>query len=193
MRRFLAILVSLCAVFTAVAQMENSIIIDQKSFRPIHSDALTGVAVDAIGVDDSRRPCARIKVKINRMTREDIDNIAVKIITNNQLTKCKTAAYENGLILEMTAKPETRFYFNHPLYGESNEVTLSLEPNREYYMEASLNQTYSIVINSNVPDAEIYLDGEFKGRTDANNSFTVKNVLIGAHGLKVGTCRHIMN
>ncbi len=185
MKRFFAIFVALCAAFVAVAQMEHSIIIDQKSFRSVQSDALTGVAVDAIGVDDSRRPCARIKMKINRMTREDIDNIAVKIITNNQLTKCKTAAYENGLILEMTAKPETRFYFNHPLYGESNEVTLTLEPNREYYMEASLNQTYSIVVNSNVADADIYIDDEFKGRTDASCSFTIKDVLIGSHTLKV--------
>jgi hypothetical protein len=173
--------------------MENSIIIDQKSFRPVQSDALTGVAVDAIDKDSSRRPCARIKVKVNRMSKEDINKLEVKIITNNQLTKCKTSDYENGLILEMTAKPETRFYFSHPEFGQSNEVMLNLEENKEYYMEASLNQTYSIVINSNVPDAEIYLDGEFKGRTDANNSFTVKNVLIGAHGLKAGICRHIMN
>ena len=185
MRRFLAILVSLCAVFTAVAQMENSIIIDHKSFRSVQSDALTGVAVDAIGVDDSRRPCARIKVKINRMTREDIDNIAVKIITNNQLTKCKTAAYENGLILEMTAKPETRFYFNHPLYGESNEVNLALEPNKEYYIAAYLNQQLSITVISDVVGADIYLDDIFVGQTNANRMLTVHNVTPEKHVLRV--------
>ena len=185
MKRLFAIFVALCAAFVAVAQSENSIIIDQNSFRPLQSDVLTGVNIDPIGVDSSRRPCARIKMKIKRMNREDIDKLDVKIITNNQLTKCKTADYENGLILEMTAKPATRFYLNHPEFGQSNEVTLNLDPNKEYYMEASLNQTYSIVVNSNTADAEVYLDGAFKGRTDSSNSLTIKDVFIGEHTLKL--------
>ncbi|MBQ3208827.1 MAG: PEGA domain-containing protein [Alistipes sp.] len=185
MKRFVAILTLLFVAFAASAQSENSIIIDQNSFRPLQSDALTGVNIDPIGVDSSRRPCARIKMKINRMSREDIDKLDVKIVTNNQLTKCKTADYENGLILEMTAKPATRFYLDHPEFGQSNEVTLNLEPNKEYYMEASLNQTYSIVVNSNVTDAEVYLDGEYKGRTDNSNSLTIKEVFIGEHTLKL--------
>ena len=185
MKRFVAILTLLFVAFAASAQSENSIIIDQNSFSPLQSDALTGVNIDPIGVDSSRRPCARIKMKINRMSREDIDKLDVKIVTNNQLTKCKTADYENGLILEMTAKPATRFYLNHPEFGQSNEVTLNLEPNKEYYMEASLNQTYSIVVNSNVTDAEVYLDGEYKGLTDSSNSLTIKEVFIGEHTLKL--------
>lgn len=185
MKRLFAIFVALCAAFVAVAQSENSIIIDQNSFRPLQSDALTGVNIDPIGVDSSRRPCARIKVKINRMSREDIDKLEVKIHSNNQLTKSKTAEYDNGLIIEMTAKPATRFYLNHPEFGQSNEVTLNLDPNKEYYMEASLNQTYSIVVNSNVADAEVYLDSVFKGRTDNSNSLTIKGVFAGEHTLKL--------
>ena len=185
MKRLFAIFVALCAAFVAVAQSENSIIIDQNSFRPLQSDELTGFNIDPIGVDSSRRPCARIKMRIKKMSREDIDKLDVKIITNNQLTKCKTADYENGLILEMTAKPATRFYLDHPEFGQSNEVTLNLEPNKEYYMEASLNQTYPIVVNSNVTDAEVYLDGEYKGRTDSSNSLTIKEVFIGEHTLKL--------
>ncbi len=185
MKKLFSILLALFVVFTATAQSENSIIIDQNSFRPLQSDALTGFNIDPIGVDSSRRPCARIKMKIKIMNREDIDKLDVKIITNNQLTKCKTADYENGLILEMTAKPATRFYLNHPEFGQSNEVTLNLDPNKEYYMEASLNQTYSIVVNSNVTDAEVYLDGEYKGRTDSSNSLTIKEVFIGEHTLKL--------
>ena len=185
MKRFFAILVALCAAFVAVAQSEHSIIIDQSSFRAIHYDALTGVNIDPIGVDSSRRPCARVKVKINRMSREEIDKIEVKIHSNNQLTKCKTAEYDNGLIIEMTAKSESRFYFYHPEFGYSNEVNINLEPNKEYYLEASLNQTYSIVVNSNVADAEVYLDKVFKGRTDNSNSLTIKGVFAGEHTLKL--------
>ena len=185
MKRLFTILLALFVAFSAAAQSEKSIILDQNSFRPIHSSALDGVNIDPIGIDSSRNPCARIKVKINRMSREDIDKIEVKIHTNNNLTKCKTADYDNGLIIEMTAKNETRFYFFHPEFGYSNEVNINLEPNKEYYMDASLNQTYSIVVNSNTADAEVYLDGVFKGRTDASNSCTVKNVLVGPHDLKL--------
>ena len=185
MKRLFAIFVALCAAFVAVAQSEHSIIIDQSSFRAIHYDALTGVNIDPIGVDSSRRPCARVKVKINRMSREDIDKLEVKIHSNNQLTKCKTAEYDNGLIIEMTAKSESRFYFYHPEFGYSNEVNINLEPNKEYYLEASLNQTYSIVVNSNVADAEVYLDSVFKGRTDNSNSLTIKGVFAGEHTLKL--------
>lgn len=185
MKRVLAILTLLFVAFAANAQSENSIIIDQNSFRPVQTDVLTGANVDPISVDSSRRPCARIKVKINRMTPEDINKIDVKIITNNQLTKCKTADYENGLILELTAKTATRFYFNHPEFGQSNEVILNLDPNKEYYMEASLNQLYSIVVNSNVEDAEVYLDNIYKGVTNHNYNLTVKEVLPGEHTLKV--------
>ena len=185
MKRLFAIFVALCAAFVAVAQRENSIIIDQNSFRPLQSDALTGVNIDPIGVDSSRRPCARIKVKINRMSREDIEKLEVKIHSNNQLAKSKTAEYDNGLIIEMTAKNETRFYFYHPEFGYSNEVNINLEPNKEYYLEASLNQTYSIVVNSNTADAEVYLDKVFKGRTDNSNSLTIKGVFAGEHTLKL--------
>ncbi|MBR5886210.1 MAG: PEGA domain-containing protein [Alistipes sp.] len=185
MKRLLLLFALLAAIFTATAQSEHSIIIDQSSFRAIHNDALTGVNIDPIGVDSSRRPCARIKVKINRMSREDIDKLEVKIHSNNELTKCKTAEYDNGLILEMSALSNTRFYFLHPEFGYSNEVNINLEPNKEYYLEASLNQTYSIVVNSNVADAEVYLDSVFKGRTDNSNSLTIKGVFAGEHTLKL--------
>ena len=185
MKRFLAILVLLFVSFVATAQNEKSIIIDQDSFKVIHSDVLTGVNIDVIGVDSSRRPCARIKVKINRMSKEDIDKLDVKIVTNNQLTKCKTAEYDNGLIVEMSALPNTRFYFHHPEFGYSNEVNVTLEPNTEYCIEASLNQKYSIVVDSNVENADVYLDGVFKGITDSSHRCTIKDVLIGSHTLKL--------
>ena len=185
MKKLLTLLFAIFAIVTASAQSEKSIIIDQKSFCAVQSDALTGVNIDPIGVDSSRRPCARIKVKINRMTREEIDQIEIKIVTNNELRKCKTADYDNGLIIEMTAKPSTRFYFNHPDFGESNEVTLNLDPSKEYYMEASLNQTFSIVVNSNVEGANVYLDNTYKGQTSSNMSCTISDVMIGNHTLKV--------
>ena len=164
MKRILAILLTIFICATATALVENSIVIDTKSFRAVQTDALTGVNIDPIGVDHSRQACARVKIKFDRMNKAQIDALEVKMRSNTDLTKQKVADYfDNVLILEMTAKPNTRFYFYSPEFGESNEVTLNLEGNREYEMLASLNQTFSIIVNSNVANADVYIDGVFKG------------------------------
>ena len=184
MKRFLLAILTLIA-FTATAQMENSIVLDTKSFRAVQTDALTGVNIDPIGVDHSRQACARVKIKFDRMNKAQIDALEVKMRSNTDLTKQKVADYyDNVLILEMTAKPNTRFYLYSPEFGESNEVTLNLEGNREYEMLASLNQTFSIVVSSNAENVDIYLDDDFKGKTDGSKSLTIKEVMIGAHTLK---------
>ncbi len=185
MKRILAILLTIFLCATATAQMENSIVLDTKSFRAVQQDALTGVNIDPIGLDHSRQACARIKIKFDRMNKAQIDALEVKMRSNTDLTKQKVADYyDNVLILEMTAKPNTRFYFYSPDFGESNEVTLNLEGNREYEMLASLNQTFSIVVSSNAENVDIYLDDVFKGKTDSSKSLTIKEVMIGAHTLK---------
>ena len=186
MKKIFTILLSLLICATATAQVENSIVIDIASLRAVQQDALTGVNIDPIGVDHSRQACARVKIKFDRMNRQQIEALEVKMRSNTDLTKQKVADYyDNVLILEMTAKPNTRFYFFSPEFGESNEVTLNLEGNREYELEAALNQTFSIIVNTNVANADIYIDDLYKGQTGATNSLTVKDVLIGAHTLKV--------
>ena len=186
MKKIFTILLSLLICATATAQVENSIVIDNSSLRAVQTDALTGVNIDPIGLDHSRQECARVKIKFDRMNRQQIDALVVKMRSNTDLTKQKVADYyDNVLILEMTAKPNTRFYFVSPEFGESNEVTLNLEANREYEMLASLNQTYSIIVDSNVAGADVYLDGIFKGQTDSAMRLTVREVLIGAHTLKL--------
>ncbi len=185
MKKVLLTLVAALFVLVAAAQSENAIIIDSKSFRPIQTDALTGVNIDPIQLDSSRRPCARIKVRINRMSKEDINGIEVKIITNNQLTKCRTAEYDNGLIVEMTAKPETRFYFYHPRLGYSNEVSVNLESNKEYRLDAYQNQQLSISVVSDVAGADVYLDEIYRGQTNVDKSFVIHNVTPGEHKLIV--------
>ena len=185
MKRFFSLCVALLSACVAFAQAEKSIIIDASMFRPVQTDALTGVNIDPIGLDYSKRPCARLKIKINRMTVEEINGIEVKAATNNAVMKCQTAQYDTGLIVEMTAKPNTRFYFHHNEFGDSNEVCLNLEPNKEYYLEAYLNQQYPITVAANVAGADVYLDGVYKGQTDANYVLTVKDVIPGEHTLRV--------
>lgn len=187
MKRFLLTLIAcLITVIVYAQESERTLVLDQASFKPIQKDALTGVAIDQIGQDSSRRPCARIKMKVERMTREEIDGITLKIATNNELIKCKTADYDNGLIIELTAKPQTRFYLHHDKFGDSEEVTLNLEPNKEYYMEARLNILYSITVQSNVVGAEIFIDDKLVEHTSEKGGLiiaTIENVTPGEHTL----------
>ena len=186
MKKIFAILLTLFLCATATAQVENSIVIDTKSFRAVQQDALTGANVDPIGVDHSRRACARLKIFFHKMTREQLAELdAIFPSGTIEKTKIKVADYENVLILEMTAKPQVAFYLKHPTFGTSNEVTLSLEGNKEYQLEATLNQTYSIVVESNVVGADVYIDGVFKGQTGDNKKCTISDVMIGEHRLKV--------
>ena len=186
MKRLFAIIVTLLAIFTATAQEEHSIVLDQSSFRAVQKDALTGANIDPIAKDTSRNPCARVKIRFANMTRADVDALDVKFQSNTDLARQEVAQYfDNVLIIEMTARPNTRFYIQSPDFGQSNEVTLNLEGDKEYEMEARLNQTYSIVVNSNFEGAAVYIDGQYKGVTNNNFQLTVKDVTPGDHMLKV--------
>ena len=186
MKRFLVYIFALLVPLFALAQTKHSIEIDASSFKPVNTDALTGVAIDKIEVDNSLRPCARIKLKVNRMTREDISNLQIKVIGGIHDVMKKIVAHEgNGLIIELTAKPQTRFYLHHDKYGDSNEVTLNLEGNKEYRLDAELCQMYSIVVSTNVIGADIYLDNELKGKSDDTYVLTVNNVMAGNHSLRI--------
>lgn len=186
MKKIITILLTIFLCATATAQIENSIVLDRSTFRAVQTDALTGVNIDPIGVDLSRRPCARLKIFFHRMTREQMALLEPVYPSGTiDCTKCKVAEGNSVLILEFTAKPRVKFYLKHPTFGTSNEVEFDYEGGKEYQLEASLNQTYSIVVNSNVANADVYLDGEYKGKTDASNSLTIKEVMIGVHKLKV--------
>ena len=168
--------------FLSGAQSSKLLEIDASSFAPVQSDALSGVAIDKIGMDPSRRPCARIKMHINRMTRKEVEGLSVRTIGGNVvLTKCIVAAQGNGLIIELTAKETTRIYLHHEKYGDSNEVSLNLEGNKEYRIEAMLNTPHSIAVSSNTPGAEIYIDNTFKGVINDAFSLTVSDVYPGVH------------
>ena len=186
MKKFFALCLTIFSFITSYAQEEHSIIIDQSSFRAVQSDELTGVNTDPIAKDSSRNPCARVKIRFANMSRAEVDALAVKFRSNTDLARQYVAEYfDNVLILEMTAKANTRFYVQSPDLGQSNEVMINLDGDCEYELEARLNQTFSIIVNSNVEGAEVYIDGRPKGRTGANSSLTISEVAIGGHTLKI--------
>ena len=185
MNRLATLIIAILTFFTAAAQVEHSIILDQSSFRKVNTDALTGVNVDPIRKDSSRNACARVKIQFANMSRAEVDALVLQFRSNTDIARQEIGYYDNILILEITAKPNTRFYVQSPEYGQSNEVTLNLEGDTEYEMEARLNQSFSIIVDTNVAGADIYIDGIKKAKTDANKRATVKEVMVGEHILKV--------
>ena len=186
MRNILTILISLLSFVAVSAQTQHSIIIDAESLAPVQTDIMSGVAIDKIGLDTSRRPCARIKMHVNRMTREEIDGIVVQSIGGSVVVMKQIVAAEgNGLIIELTAKQPTRFYLHHDKYGDSNEVSLNLEGDKEYRLSAELNISYPIVINSNVKGAEVYVDGIYKGVTNDDYGLTINDIMPGAYSVRI--------
>ena len=180
---FLFAFVSFCATAQST---KNTLNIDPSSFRPVQTDVLTGVSIDEIGKDRSQRPCARIKIHINRMTREEIDQLQIHIVGGNVALTKKFTAYEgNGLIVEMTAKPQTRFYLHHDKYGDSNEVMVDLEGNKEYFLDAQLDLLLPIVVATNVVGADIYIDEAYKGRSGENYMLTVEDITPGEHKISI--------
>ena len=185
MRSFILSILCLAVPFIVMAQQHRSIEIDAKSFAPVQQGELIRVPIDKIQPDPSKRPCARIKMHINRMKREEIAELKVITTGGIAVTKRIVAAEGNGLIIELTAKPETRFYLHHDKYGDSNEVNLALEGNKEYRLNAELSVQQSIIINGGVEGAEIYLDGEYKGITNSAAELTVEGITMGSHRVRV--------
>ena len=96
---------------------------DRSTFRAVQSGELTGVNIDPIGLDRSRRACARLKIFFHRMTREQMELLEPVFPSGTiDYTKCKVAEGNTVLILEFTAKPRVKFYLKHPTFGTSNEV-----------------------------------------------------------------------
>ena len=186
MKKVLLYIIILLAPFCVVAQSHNSLEIDAASFTPVQSGVLSGVAIDKIQPDHSRRPCARIKMHINRMSREDIEGISIKVVGGNVVVMKRLVASEgNGLIIEMTAKPETRFFLHHDKYGDSNVVNLNLEGDKEYKLEAQLRQQLSIVVGTNVIGADIYIDDTYRGKINDSYVLVVNNIMAGNHKVRV--------
>ena len=180
MKKVLTLLIALMS-FAAVEAQEHSILIYESSFMPE-----SGLAIDKIGQDPSKRDCARIKMHINRMTSTEIDQLKVVTIGGTvKVTKQYVSLEGDGLIIELTAKPSSRFFLHHDKYGDSNIVDLNLEGNREYRISAELKVFYPIVISCDAREAEVFIDDAFQGRISDDYTLTIKDIVPGMHKLKV--------
>ena len=160
--RFIVAMLALCfsvAMHAQTVAQSSTLVLDEKSLEAVNADAVTGLALDPIGKDRSNRPCARIKLHINRMTPEEIGQIEVRTIGGNVLVMKQQLAYEgNGIIIELTARKGTRFYLHHDKFGDSNAVTVDLEANKEYRMEGWNDITLPVTVVCMAQGAEVFLD-----------------------------------
>lgn len=118
------------------------------------------------------------------MTPEEIREVEVRTIGGNVIVMKQQLAQEgNGLIIELTARPETRFYLHHYRLGDSNPVNLLLEGNREYKMEAWNETRLSIAVSFPKPGADVFLDDAYRGYIGDNNMLTLSDVTMGNHSL----------
>lgn len=187
LRHLVALVLFLCAVSTsASAQSGSSLTLDVDSFRMEQTDALGGVNIDPIGKDRSNRACFRLKISLNRMTPEEIAKVSVVPVGGNiVLMHSEVAAGQNGIIVEMTARPEVRFYIKHPTLGQSNVVTINPEGNKVYLLNGWADQRLTVAVFCAKAGAEVYLDGAFRGTVGPDNLLNIPDVVSGPHTLKV--------
>lgn len=189
---FLGIIIWTWCIDAQTVHDSKSLIISQDSFRLEQTDALTNVNIDPIGKDPSNRRCARIKMGINRMTPEEISKVQVKVVGGNVvLTKRVPMRDRGGLELEMTARNAT-FYLYHPVLGESNTVTVPLEADKVYLIDAWAEQSLPMTVFCARGGAEVYLDGIYRGVIDnVDHTLTITGVMSGKHHLKVASGRDV--
>jgi hypothetical protein len=167
------------------AQVGSAITLDESSIRLEQTDALGGVNIDPIGKDRSNRECFRLKLRLDRMTPEEIANVEVKLVGGNVvMMKRAVASGGNGLILEMTARP-VRLYIKHPSLGESNTVNINPEGNKVYIMEGWADQKLTVVVSCAKVGADVWMDGEYRGKTGQNMAINIPEVMAGPHVVKV--------
>ena len=176
----------LVASITMYAQGGSTLVLDESSFAPVNQNAITGLNIDPISKDRSNRECARVKIHVTRMTAEDIAGISVRTVGGNILVMRKEiAAGGNGIIVEMTARPGVRFYLHHDIFGESNVVTVDLEGNKEYKIEAWCNLFQTITVACDRIGAGVFLDGRYKGVIGAQGVLVIPDVTTGLHQINV--------
>ncbi|MBE6231844.1 MAG: PEGA domain-containing protein [Bacteroidales bacterium] len=187
LRHLIILALFACALsISASAQGGSSLTLDGSSFRLEQTDALGGVNIDPIGKDRSNRACFRLKISLNRMTPEDIAKVSVVPVGGNiVLMRSEVAASQNGIIVEMTARPEVRLYIKHPTLGQSNVVTINPEGNKVYLLNGWADQRHTLVVFCAKSGADVYLDGTFRGKIGADNMLNVPDVTTGLHTLKV--------
>ncbi len=156
--------------------------IDKSSFRPVQTDYLWGADIGRINLYGSKRPIARIKINIDGMTKQDMSRL--ELWTDVDVISQEVAEDGSGLIVELTAKDPTVLCLYHPYSDESNEVSLELNGNSQFCINAKLHKVLPVVVSTNIAGADIYIDDEYQGKSDSDYTLTAYET-VGAHKIRL--------
>lgn len=159
--------------------------LDESSLTPEERDVITGHPIDPIPRDRSNRPCARIKLRVSRMTPEEISQLEVQSTSGTIQVTHKISQNGDGLIIELTARKGARFHLYHKTLGYSNEVIVDLEGDKQYRMEAWNSIVLPVTVVCMSQGAEVYLDETYRGIIGEDHMLTIQGVTSGMHNLRL--------
>ena len=159
--------------------------LDESSLTPEERDVITGHPIDPIARDRSNRPCARIKLRVSRMTPEEISQLEVQSTSGTIQVTHKISQNGDGLIIELTARKGARFHLYHKTLGYSNEVIVDLEGDKQYRMEAWNSIVLPVTVVCMSQGAEVYLDETYRGIIGEDHMLTIQGVTSGMHNLRL--------
>ena len=180
-----AVLTALLFGISAYSQTSSMLQLDESSLTPEERDVITGHPIDPIARDRSNRPCARIKLRVSRMTPEEISQLEVQSTSGTIQVTHKISQNGDGLIIELTARKGARFHLYHKTLGYSNEVIVDLEGDKQYRMEAWNSIVLPVTVVCMSQGAEVYLDETYRGIIGEDHMLTIQGVTSGMHNLRL--------
>ncbi|MDR1860339.1 MAG: PEGA domain-containing protein [Bacteroidales bacterium] len=184
-------LLTLLLIFITICTYAQ-LVIDEKSFRQISKDEAETANNGALDMgdltalitgkkyDDNGILCALLKIRIEKISKTDIEKLEFHTDAAIQIVEKKPLAGE--MWVHITGK-ETDLVISHPSFGKSNKVALRLEGGKTYEIRLTNGETADLTFISRPAGAAIYLDSDYKGKT-SDSGLSVLKVPYGEHKVR---------
>lgn len=126
---------------------------------------------------------ALVKLKVDRISQDDLQELNFLVDQGVECVWIRQGQTPGEMWL-LISGVTTAFSVRHPNFGESNQMQLDLKGERTYVLNLTNGQTTTLTINSNPINANVYLDGDWKGKT-TDNGLNLSKVSFGKHQLRV--------
>lgn len=137
---------------------------------------------DGWWTDANGDPAAVIRVSVVDMSLSEMKKLNVKGSANLGIGKKQFFEKEQQWYIAVSAGVNASMQMIHPAYGTSSSLSISsLKPKTIYNVTLVNNKTTSISVNSTPEGADVYLDGDKKGKTPCE----IPGQRFGHHTLKL--------
>lgn len=124
---------------------------------------------------------ALIKLKVEKISAEDMLQLQF-VVDQGVFVKRTQVGKTPGEIWLLVTGITTSFYVNHPIFGNSNVMTLDLNGLCVYQLTLTNNETTTLTVLSEPVGAHIYLDGNYVGQA-GDAGLDIPKVTFGTHHL----------